>query len=155
MRSEPLTETRRDGDHGGEEGRRVLPRIHTNNHEKNETLPIANYSFLCYISFMNVTQTVDIPPSRQLTIDVPHEVPVGRTVLVFKPLTEASPFMTTQEAMDCGLGFGTGPRIDPAEAIKRCSGITKQFGFSLSSDDFIAMSRQDKELEDRLDSEEM
>ena len=34
---------------------------------------------------MSITQTVDIPPSRRLTIDVPHEVPVGRTILTFTP----------------------------------------------------------------------
>jgi hypothetical protein len=32
---------------------------------------------------MSVTQTVDIPPNRRLTIDVPHEVPVGKTILSF------------------------------------------------------------------------
>jgi hypothetical protein len=98
---------------------------------------------------MSVTQTVDIPVSRRLTIDVPREVPTGRAVLVFKPAAEASFYMTAQEAMDRGLGLGKGPRIDPAEAVKRCSGITKQLGFNFSSDDFLAMRRQDKELEDR------
>jgi hypothetical protein len=32
---------------------------------------------------MSVTQTVEIPASRRLTIDVPCEVPVGRSVLTF------------------------------------------------------------------------
>jgi len=34
---------------------------------------------------MTITQTVDIPPSRRLTIDVPSEVPAGRTILTFTP----------------------------------------------------------------------
>jgi hypothetical protein len=34
---------------------------------------------------MTVTQTVDIPASHRLTIDVPREVPAGRTVLAFTP----------------------------------------------------------------------
>ena len=34
---------------------------------------------------MNITQTVDIPASRRLTIDVPREIPVGRTILTFTP----------------------------------------------------------------------
>ena len=59
--------------------------------------------------------------------------------------------MTAQEAMDRGLGLGSGSRIDPAEAISRCGGITKRLGFAFSSDDFLAMRRQDKEFEDRLD----
>ena len=100
---------------------------------------------------MNITQTVDIPASHRLTIKVPREVPEGRAVLVFKPVTETSVRMTAREAVDSGLGFGSGPRIDPIEAVKRCSGITKRLGFTFSSDDFLAMRRQDKELEDRLD----
>ncbi|MDR2490050.1 MAG: hypothetical protein LBD20_01450 [Spirochaetaceae bacterium] len=34
---------------------------------------------------MVIEQTVDIPASRRLTIDVPHEVPAGRVVLTFTP----------------------------------------------------------------------
>ena len=34
---------------------------------------------------MTITQTVDIPASRRLTIDVPSEIPVGRTILSFTP----------------------------------------------------------------------
>ena len=34
---------------------------------------------------MTITQTVTIPASRRLTIDVPLEVPEGRTVLAFTP----------------------------------------------------------------------
>jgi hypothetical protein len=43
---------------------------------------------------MTITQTVEIPASHKLTIDVPREVPEGPTVLAFTPapkrkLTEA------------------------------------------------------------------
>jgi hypothetical protein len=38
---------------------------------------------------MNITQTVDIPANRKLTIDVPPGVPEGRVVITFTP-TEAS-----------------------------------------------------------------
>ena len=100
---------------------------------------------------MSVTQAVEIPANHRLTIDVPREVPAGRAVLVFKPAAETSVRMTAQGAVDRGLGFGNGPRIDPAEAVERCSGIMQRLGFSFSSDDFLAMRRQDKELEDRLD----
>jgi hypothetical protein len=34
---------------------------------------------------MSVTQTVDIPVNHRLTIDVPHEVPAGQTILTFTP----------------------------------------------------------------------
>jgi len=82
---------------------------------------------------MTITQTVEIPADRRLTIDVPPEIPAGKAVLTFKPVFEA-------------------PFIDPIEAIERCSGIAKQLGCTLSSDGFLAMRRKDKELEDRLDA---
>ena len=34
---------------------------------------------------MTITQTVDIPVSRRITIDVPSEVPVGPVILTFTP----------------------------------------------------------------------
>ena len=34
---------------------------------------------------MTITQTVDIPASHKLTIDVPREIPEGRAVLAFTP----------------------------------------------------------------------
>ena len=36
---------------------------------------------------MTVTQTVEIPTDRRLTIDVPREVPTGSVVLSFTPVT--------------------------------------------------------------------
>jgi hypothetical protein len=44
-------------------------------------------SFLCYIYLMSIMQTVEIPANRRLTIDVPREVPVGPTILTFRPAT--------------------------------------------------------------------
>jgi hypothetical protein len=76
---------------------------------------------------MTITQTVDIPESHRLTIDVPREVPAGRTVLLFKPDTEA---------------------FDPVkgwEAIERCTGLAKRMGINLSSDEFLEMHWKDKE----------
>ena len=34
---------------------------------------------------MSITQTVEIPASHKLTIDVPREVPAGPVVLTFTP----------------------------------------------------------------------
>ncbi|MDR2702432.1 MAG: hypothetical protein LBB72_08375 [Spirochaetaceae bacterium] len=36
---------------------------------------------------MTVTQTVEIPASHRLTIDVPREVPAGAVILTFTPKT--------------------------------------------------------------------
>ena len=40
---------------------------------------------------MNVTQTVEIPVSHRLTIDVPREVPVGKVILTFTPALAKKP----------------------------------------------------------------
>ena len=45
-------------------------------------------SFSCYIFLMSFTQTVEIPASRRLTIDVPPEVPAGRIILTFTPAAD-------------------------------------------------------------------
>jgi len=34
---------------------------------------------------MSITQTVEIPANRRLTINVPREVPTGRTIIAFTP----------------------------------------------------------------------
>jgi hypothetical protein len=34
---------------------------------------------------MTITQTVDIPADHRLVIDVPREIPAGRTILAFTP----------------------------------------------------------------------
>ena len=46
---------------------------------------LAPSSVSCYILSMSVTQTVEIPASHRLIIDVPREVPAGRAVLTFTP----------------------------------------------------------------------
>jgi hypothetical protein len=34
---------------------------------------------------MSITQTVEVPASHRLTIDVPREVPAGKVILTFTP----------------------------------------------------------------------
>ena len=55
---------------------------------------------------MTITQTVDIPDSHKLTIDVPREVPAGPVILTFTPArnVEIKPFLrrtarTVEEAL--------------------------------------------------------
>jgi hypothetical protein len=36
-----------------------------------------------------IEQMVEIPANHRLTIEVPREVPAGRTILIFKPAAEA------------------------------------------------------------------
>ena len=47
---------------------------------------------------MTVTQTVDIPASHKLTIDVPSEVPEGPTVLTFTPAPKRK--LTAEEEVE-------------------------------------------------------
>ena len=48
---------------------------------------LVGYSISCYTYSMSITQTVDVPADHRLIIDVPREVPTGRTVLTFTPAT--------------------------------------------------------------------
>ena len=47
---------------------------------------------------MTVTQTVDIPASHKLTIDVPSEVPEGPAVLTFTPAPKRK--LTAEEEVE-------------------------------------------------------
>ncbi|MCL2381970.1 MAG: hypothetical protein FWC64_10360 [Treponema sp.] len=40
---------------------------------------------------MTITQTVEIPANRRLTIEVPREVPTGTVVLAFSPAHVSTP----------------------------------------------------------------
>jgi len=58
------------------------------------------FFFSCYNLRMSVTQTVEIPVSHKLTIDVPPEVPAGRAKIYFFPETNTADDTT---AVDDGL----------------------------------------------------
>jgi len=59
---------------------------------------------------MNVTQTVEIPVSRRLTIDVPREIPVGQAVLT---LTSISKFANDPRTSDEALKMADERAADP------------------------------------------
>ena len=40
---------------------------------------------------MTITQTIDIPVSRRITLVVPPQIPVGRTIVAFTPAPKAVP----------------------------------------------------------------
>ena len=61
---------------------------------------IANCSYSCYNYRMNVTQTVDIPANRRITIDVPLEVPTGPVILTFTPALPIKRKMTETEEIE-------------------------------------------------------
>jgi len=65
---------------------------------------------------MTITQTVDIPASHRLTIDVPREVPAGPTVLAFtpakKPAIERTPDRRSEPALSADEGTSPHPHAD-------------------------------------------
>jgi hypothetical protein len=49
---------------------------------------------------MSITQTVEIPASRRLTINVPREIPIGRTILTFTPASAVREKMPEAQEME-------------------------------------------------------
>jgi hypothetical protein len=93
--------------------------------------------FHAILESMVVTQTVDIPADRLITLEVLREVPPGRTILTFTP----APVM---------------PAFNPEkarEAIKNCTGLAKRMGINLSSDEFLEMRHRDRDIELAKDRE--
>ena len=39
---------------------------------------------------MTITQTVEIPADRRITLEVPREVPTGKTIIAFTPVPETA-----------------------------------------------------------------
>ena len=46
---------------------------------------------------MSITQTIEIPASRRITLDVPPQIPVGQVILTFTPKTASYQTVTAQE----------------------------------------------------------
>jgi len=83
---------------------------------------------------MTITQTVDIPASHRLTIDVPSEVPAGRTqvVIQFPVRDEPYPVVPPDEK---------GKMSSPAfrEALRRTQGAWKDNPWKNCIEDINAM----------------
>ena len=52
---------------------------------------------------MNVTQTLEIPVSRRLTIDIPREIPAGLVMITFTPASADTETMERSDARDIEL----------------------------------------------------
>jgi len=83
---------------------------------------------------MTVTQTVKIPASRRLIIDVPPEIPVGVATLTFAA-ADAEPLIPPKKHFS-----------DDDDPIFRLCGCHKGIP-GTSVDDFFARCREDKEYE--------
>ncbi|MCL2147211.1 MAG: hypothetical protein FWH52_05330 [Synergistaceae bacterium] len=49
---------------------------------------------------MTITQTVDIPVSRKITLEVPREIPAGKTIITFTPSSAIKKKMTEKEEIE-------------------------------------------------------
>jgi len=82
---------------------------------------------------MTITQTVKIPDSRKLMIEVPPEIPVGFATLTFAPADAETPTPQSSAA-------------DKVDSIFQLYGRHKGIP-GASVDDFLARCREDKEYE--------
>jgi len=53
---------------------------------------------------MSITQTVEIPPSRRITLDVPREVPIGTVILTFTPRDASTEGQLQERVFGCSKG---------------------------------------------------
>jgi hypothetical protein len=83
---------------------------------------------------MSVTQTVDIPESRRLVIDVPREVPTGVRVVIQFPVQE--------DSRDGGIppeARGQTGNPDFMNAVRRAYGAWKDNPWTTHVEDINAM----------------
>ena len=46
---------------------------------------------------MAITQTVEVPADRRITLEVPREVPMGQVILTFTPAPAVKPYAKAEE----------------------------------------------------------
>ena len=62
--------------------------------------PVSSFFVSCYTLIMRISQTVEITASRRITVDVPKELPLGRTILTFTPDSAGREAVQRSEARD-------------------------------------------------------
>jgi hypothetical protein len=95
------------------------------------------------------TITVDIPASHWLTIEVPREVPAGRTILAFTPapaVMEQAETVPHLEIEGADKERAAPPRMTAREAIEKCRGIAK--GSRFTSERLFEYRREDVKAEE-------
>jgi hypothetical protein len=49
---------------------------------------------------MSVTQTIEVPESRRVTLEIPREIPMGQVILTFTPASSNKKKMTEAEEIE-------------------------------------------------------
>jgi hypothetical protein len=97
---------------------------------------------------MTIEQTVEIPPSHRLTIDVPREVPAGRTILTFTPQGGAYSAESGEQGNPAAIEAipeeSRGNSTDPAfrRAIRSLQGAWKDNPWENCIEDIRAMREE-------------
>jgi len=95
---------------------------------------------------MSVTQTVEIPVSHKLTIDVPPEVPAGRTEIIYFPaLTGKERILEERKRIELTITPETMTNEKTVKPLSSLAGIDKERD---TMDAYFARKRADKEKED-------
>jgi hypothetical protein len=109
-------------------------------------------TYNCIMNTMTIEQTVKIPANGWVHLDLPPELAgTSGKVVVIAPVApveaESAPRrLTAQDVLERGLGFGSGPRMDPHEALEMACGIAKGSGFT--SERLFEERRRDSELDE-------
>jgi hypothetical protein len=90
---------------------------------------------------MTVEQIVEVPATRRLFVEVPREIPIGRTILTFTP----APVETENNKGEGAEGEGI-PCLTAREAIEKCRGIAR--GSRFTSERLFEDRRRDAALDE-------
>ena len=78
---------------------------------------------------MTIEQTIEIPVSRRIFLDLPLELPVGKAKITVTPQTEK-------------------PATDVYEAAKNLRGLAKKMGANVTVERFLEMRKDDLRFEE-------
>jgi len=78
---------------------------------------------------MTITQTVEIPANRQIFLDLPPELPLGKAKVTVTPQIET-------------------PADDVYETAAKLRGLAKKMGSTLTVERFLEMRQEDLHLEE-------
>ena len=83
----------------------------------------------CYILIMTIEQTIEVPASRRIFLDLPPELPIGKAKVTVTPQMEKS----------SDNAYGTTTKL---------RGLAKKMGSTLTVESFLEMRQEDLRLEE-------